>query len=72
VIRKWNATGTVVNKPKIIRSKVTTTHIDRVIVRQIHVNRRISASKINAKLRSSYDIHISNKEKSKRKNIMVE
>jgi len=60
MIRKWNATRTVENKSRSGRAKVTTAYINRVILRQVRIDRHISASKINANLRISHGINISN------------
>ena len=60
MIRKWNASGTVENKSKSERTKVTTAYTNRIILRQVRIDRHISAPKINANLRTSHVINISN------------
>jgi len=59
IIKKWNQTGSVINRVGRGRKRHTTSHIDRIIHRTMISNRRKAASDMALELKTNYQVSIS-------------
>ena len=58
ITKKWNQTGTVINRVDRDRKRLTTNHIDHIIHRKIISNRRKSTDDVVIELKNEYGISI--------------
>ncbi|CAF3569100.1 unnamed protein product, partial [Rotaria sp. Silwood2] len=58
IIKKWNRTGSVINRNGRGRKRLTTSHINRIIHRRMISSRRKSAREMAAELKSEYGVTI--------------
>jgi transposase len=59
IIEKWKKSGVIVNLPRSGRKKCTTTRQDRLIIQHMERNPRLSVPKLEAELKTNYQLEVS-------------
>ena len=61
LVKKRRETGSIVDKPRIGRPKVTTEREDRILVRKSSSDRRLTSPELRARMEDDHGVHVSSR-----------